>query len=172
MCEIRTEQPGDEGPIHVLTETAFRGMSYAGGDEQEVVDRLRGAGALHLSLVALHEGEIVGHVAFSPADQADGTGPWYALGPVSVVPARQGEGIGSALIERGLEEIRSQGALGCILTGNPDYYRRFGFEVTPGNAPANEPSQFFMLKTFGSRQPAGAFQFHPGFYGEVPDGEA
>ncbi|MDJ0785998.1 MAG: N-acetyltransferase [Myxococcota bacterium] len=167
--EIRPEQAGDERPIHDLTEAAFRGMPYADGDEQEVVDRLRSAGALQLSLVAVQEGEVVGHVAFSPAE-GGGPGSWLALGPVSVRPDLQRAGIGSALIERGLAEIRKQGALGCILTGNPAYYRRFGFEVTPQHAPANEPSEFFMLRCFGNARPTGAFAFHPAFYGDPSEG--
>jgi len=142
-------------------------MPYAGGDEQDVIERLRSVGALALSLVAVCEGEIVGHVAFSPAIAADSTHPWFALGPVSVLPAHQNRGVGSALINLGLEQIRERGALGCILTGNPEYYRRFGFELAPQNVPVNEPEQFFMLKRFSAVSPTGAFQFHRAFYGDV-----
>ncbi len=150
-----------------MTEIAFRDMPYADGDEQDVIERLRTAGALTLSLVAVLDRKIVGHIAFSPASVSDSTHPWFALGPVSVLPTHQRQGVGSALIERGLSEIRELGALGCILTGNPEYYRRFGFELSPQNVPENEPEDFFMLKLFTATKPMGAFQFHEAFYGDA-----
>ena len=164
---IRSERPADHAAIRRVTELAFRGKPYAGGDEQDVIDRLRAAGALTLSLVASVDAEIVGHCAFSPADAPDPSQPWFALGPVSVLPAFQHQGIGAALIEHGLSTIRSQGALGCILTGNPNYYRRFGFRVAPQNAPDNEPAEFFMIKIFAGDEPSGAFRFHQAFYGDA-----
>ena len=94
-----------------------------------------------------------GKITFSPAANSDGTTPWYALGPVSVMPEHQGLGIGAMLIEQGLAELREQGALGCILTGNPDYYRRFGFTLAPANVPVRESAEYFMLKAFTSTSP-------------------
>ena len=163
---IRNEVDDDQAAIRSVTEIAFRDMPYAGGDEQDVIDRLRSMKALSLSLVATLDCDIVGHIAFSPARNADNTGPWFALGPVSVLPERQRRGIGSALIAAGLAEIEQRGALGCILMGNPDYYRRFGFELAPANAPDGEPAEFFMLKLFSPTSPAGAFRFHEAFYGD------
>ena len=165
--EIRGESNSDHARIRTVTETAFRDMPYADGDEQYVIDRLRSAGALTLSLVALSDQEVVGHIAFSPARASDSTHPWFALGPVSVLPTHQRQAIGSALIERGLSEILDLGALGCILTGDPEYYRRFGFVLSPQNVPENEPEEFFMVKPFTAFTPTGAFQFHEAFYGDV-----
>jgi len=165
--EIREEQAKDYAAIYALTERAFKGKPYAGGDEQDLVDRLRACGVLAPSLVAIIDKQIIGHIAFSPATVADRTSPWFALGPVSVLPEHQSKGIGAALIERGLDEIEKRGALGCILTGNPDYYQRFGFEFANANAPSNEPTEFFMLKLLSTSKPTGAFTFHPAFYGEV-----
>jgi putative acetyltransferase len=162
--EIRQEIESDFDQIHAVTELAFRGRPYAGGDEQDVIRRLRAGGAMSLSLVALLGEQLVGHVAFSPAHESSGTSPWFALGPVSVLPQFQNQGIGSALIERGLMEIRELGAIGCILTGNPDYYRRFGFDVAVANAPDNEPGEFFMIKPFTDIAPGGRFAFHQAFY--------
>ena len=164
--EIRKETDDDHAAIRVVTETAFRDMPYSGGDEQDVIDRLRSVGALSLSLVATLDRDVIGHIAFSPARNADNTGPWFALGPVSVLPERQRRGIGSALIESGLADIEQRGALGCILMGNPDFYRQFGFEPAAANAPDNEPAEFFMLKLFTATGPAGAFRFHEAFYGD------
>ena len=162
-ADIRDETSSDVGAIHQVTDLAFRGMPYASGTEAEIVDRLRAADALTVSLVATVDDELVGHVAFSPAKAVDGTQPWFTLGPVSVLPEYQRRGIGSALIERGLAMLREQGALGCILTGNPEYYSRFGFEVSPGNSPEKDYAEFFMIKPFADVMPSGPIAFHEAF---------
>ena len=167
LPEIRKENSTDYGVIRLITEVAFREMPYAGGDEQIVIERLRTANALTLSLVAVVEEEVVGHIAFSPAKAADDSCPWFALGPVSVLPDLQRQGIGSVLIESGLGQIEDLGALGCILTGNPNYYRRFGFALSPKNVPQNETEEFFMLKLFKDARATGPFRFHEAFYGDV-----
>lgn len=165
---IRRERSTDRTAIYALTELAFRGRPYADGDEQDVINRLRDNEALTLSLVATIDEEVVGHIAFSPASYPDATQDWYALGPVSVTPSLQGQGIGAALIESGLARIKEIGAIGCILTGNPNYYKRFGFELTPANAPENEPAEYFMVKKFSQTELQGSFAFHWAFYDEVP----
>jgi len=165
--DIREESIADQGDIRRVTELAFQDRSYADGDEQDVIDRLRTGDALALSLVAVDSNELVGQITFSHSEISDGSSPWFALGPVSVTPSRQGEGIGSALINEGLTRIEAMGALGCILTGNPDYYRRFGFELSPANVPKNEPEEYFMLKLLGGRQTKGTFSFHVAFYGDA-----
>ena len=162
--KIREEAAGDIEAIYEVTRSAFASRPYAAGDEQDLVNSLRDQGALSQSLVAEDDGVIVGQITFSPAQLADGSEPWVALGPVSVVPERQGEGIGALLIERGLEWARGQGALGCILTGNPAYYERFGFVLAPDNAAEEEPAEYFQLKLLADVQPVGRFSFHPAFY--------
>ncbi len=139
-------------------------MPYAGGDEQDVINRLREAGALSVSLVATIDDEIVGHVAFSPADAADSTGPWFTLGPVSVLPDYQRQGIGSALIRQGLDDLEALGALGCVLVGNPEYYQRFGFELAPATAPQDDYRDVFMIYCFSTGRPGSTIEFHPAFY--------
>jgi putative acetyltransferase len=125
--KLRPEQPGDESAISAVTEAAFTGHPHSDGSEVGIVERLRGAGALTISLVAEDAGQIVGHAAFSPVTIADGTTGWFGLGPVSVQPGRQREGIGSALIRAGLEQLRQAGAAGCVVLGDPAYYGRFGY---------------------------------------------
>ncbi len=164
--EIREEQSEDYAAIYSVTKLAFRDMPFADGDEQDVIDRLRAQEALSLSLVAIIDKEVIGHIAFSNAFVEDGSQPWFALGPVSVTPTRQLHGIGSALINSGLAKIEQAGALGCILTGNPEYYKRFGFELAPQNVPANEPEKYFMLKLFKDVHPVGKFKFDKAFYGD------
>jgi putative acetyltransferase len=164
VLEIRVETETDHGPIRRLTETAFSGKPYAGGDEQDVIDNLRKACALTLSLVATDNSEVVGQATFSPAEISSNTGVWFALGPISVAPERQGERIGEQLIEAGIEHISKLGASGCILTGDPNYYSRHGFEVASEHCPANEPGEYFQLRMIGPERPIGTFRFHDAFY--------
>ncbi len=164
MPELREEQAGDEAAIRAVTDDAFRGKPYADGDEADVVDRLRASGALELSLVATEGETILGQASFSPAQALDGSGPWFALGPISITPSRQGQGIGAALIEAGVAILKGRGALGIILTGNPAYYERVGFERAPTHAPPREPSEFFMVRLLAGGLPEGHFSFHPAFY--------
>lgn len=164
---IRRETPEDSASIHELTKRAFLGMPYADGDEQDVIDRLRASGQLTLSLVAIMDTEVVGHIAFSNATISNSKDLWLALGPVSVAPKHQRCGIGSALINTGLEMVKKRGALGCILTGNPDYYQRFGFKLAPDNVPPNESELYFMVKAFTQAPPHGIFRFDNAFYDEL-----
>jgi putative acetyltransferase len=73
-------------------------------------------------------------------------------------------GIGSTLVRAGLQQILDLGANGCILTGNPAYYARFGFGVEPSNAPSGEPPEFFMVKLLSDVRPHGPILFHPAFH--------
>jgi putative acetyltransferase len=164
LIEIRPERESDHAAIRAVTEAAFAGRPYADGDEQDVIDRLRAAGALSLSLVASSDGPVVGQVSFSPASLDGRAAPWCALGPVSVAPHRQREGIGSRLIEAGLAEMQRRSAHGCILVGDPAYYARFGFAPAPAHCPDREPATNFMLKLLGTTRPEGRFAFHGAFY--------
>ncbi len=91
---IRSETPADIPAIFALTEAAFASLEISSHTEQFIVDALRAAGALTLSLVAEQDGRVVGHIAFSPVNFSDGTEGWYGLGPVSVAPEFQGQGDG------------------------------------------------------------------------------
>ena len=162
---IRPERHEDHVAIGNVISAAFAGKPYADGDEAEVVERLRLANALSVSLVAELWGAVVGQVAFSPARESGGAQGWYALGPVAVLPGHQRVGIGSKLIRAGLQLITELGANGCILVGDPGYYTRFGFERSPSHAPAGEPAEFFMVKLLGHEQPRGPVAFHGAFYG-------
>ncbi|MGI9272774.1 MAG: GNAT family N-acetyltransferase [Woeseiaceae bacterium] len=160
---IRSEESSDIGMIWSVTEQAFAGVSYASGDEQDIVDRLRDSGALSVSLVATIGGEVVGHIAMSPTTSTDSSQEWLTLGPVSVLPDYQRKGIGSALIRQALTEIREQKATGCILVGDPKYYARFGFELAPQFSPQPEYASVFMVNKFSDEEPSGALSFHRAF---------
>ena len=163
------ERVGGEAAIYALTEAAFEGQPHAGGNEHDVIDRLRERGQLWLSLVAKDGEELVGQVTFSLVTLSDGSSPWFGLGPVSVLPSRQCEGIGTQLILAGLDKITKEGALGCVLTGNPVYYRRFGFKLAPANVPSRESADYFQLKLLGAGQAKGCFAFHSAFYSVFPE---
>jgi putative acetyltransferase len=162
---IRPEAPSDHAAIYDLTKRAFAQMPYAGGDEQDLINKLRDAGALAISLVAELDGGIVGHVAFSPAFAADGSGGWYALGPVSAEPELKHQGIGSAIINAGLNMLREREAAGCVLVGNPAYYSRFGFLPFPELCPDGEPVEYFQILPMRTQAPTEVVGFHPLFQG-------
>ena len=162
---VRTERAGDIDAIRTLTEAAFKTAPHADGTEHLIIDRLRAAGALTLSLVAEADGAVVGHVAFSPVTVSDGSAGWYGLGPISVDPARQGEGIGGKLIREGLERLKAIGAVGCVLLGDPAYYSRFGFAPDPKLTLDGVPPEYFMRVAFSSVYGEGTVSYHPAFYG-------
>lgn len=165
MIFLRPERPDDVNAIRALTETAFRTAPHADGTEHVIIDRLRAAGALTLSLVVESDGVIIGHVAFSPVTVSDGSANWYGLGPISVDPSRQGEGIGGRLIEEGLQRLKALGAAGCVLLGDPGYYGRFGFAADPKLTLDGVPPEYFMRVAFSPVYGGGTVSYHPGFYG-------
>jgi len=162
---IRTETPMDHEVITQITLEAFTGQPYSSGTEHLIVKQLRKAGALVLSLVAQVDDHIVGHAAFSVVTIDDADLGWYGLGPISVLPAWQGQGVGSALIDAGLADLRVMSGQGCVVEGDFKYYRRFGFETYPNliyeEAPAPE---YFMALPFYDAVPKGRVEFHEAFY--------
>ncbi len=160
---IRQEQSGDEGTIHAVTKAAFTDMPFSDGSEPDLVDKLRADGDLTLSLVAVGAEGIVGHIAFSAVTISDGANDWYGLGPVSVVPGLQKSGIGSALIKRGIADLRQRGARGIILLGSPDYYGRFGFEHDPELRYPGPPAEYFQRLVLEGAPPAGVVNYARAF---------
>lgn len=161
---LRPEQAGDEAAIHALTEAAFRPMLFSDGSEPRIVDGLRADGDLALSLVALNmDRAIVGHVAFSPVTIDGAEMGWFGLGPVSVIPTRQRTGIGTMLIERGLAELRQDGAQGCVVLGDPGYYRRFGFVHDPALCYPGPPAEYFQRLVLAGPAPSGVVRYAPAF---------
>lgn len=161
---IRLETPNDVEAIYQLTKLAFAGQPYAAGDEQDVPERLRACGRLALSLVAVGDGRIIGHAAFSRMWRGPAHTNWYALGPLSVAPAAQKAGIGGALVRAGLAELKAAGAEGVVLTGDPAYYSRFRFVARPDLAPPEEPAEFFQVLVFDAQEPPTDLSFDPAFY--------
>ena len=160
---IRTEQPADIEAISRITEAAFRGHPYSQGTEQFIINALRKAGALTISLVAEVDGKVAGHIAFSPVEISDGSKDWYALGPVSVAPQYQRRGIGSALVRAGLEELKQLGAQGCVLVGDPGFYDRFGFGSRPDLSMEGIPQEFVLSFSLRAIAASGKISHHNAF---------
>ncbi|KAG0078800.1 hypothetical protein BGZ92_001309 [Podila epicladia] len=160
---IRSEQPTDIDTITQLTEAAFKTETHSSLTEQFIVNALRQADQLTISLVAVVGDAIVGHVAISPVTISSGANGWYGLGPISVSPERQRQGIGSMLVKASLAELRRLGGLGCVLLGNPAYYGRFGFKAHPGLVLTGVPPEYFQALSFGSELPSGTVSYHEAF---------
>jgi putative acetyltransferase len=112
---------------------------------------------------------VVGHIAFSPITTSDGTTDWYGLGPVSVLPEYQRQGIGKALIIEGLSRLKALHAKGCCLVGHPEYYRQFGFENSSGLACEGVPPEVFFVLPFNGPVPQGSITFHQAFFVTGPE---
>lgn len=152
MVLCRPEMPDDRAAIAAVVAAAF------GQDEvAELIDALRDAAALAISLVAVHDGEIVGHVAFSPATIETDASIDHALilAPLAVAPDHQRRGIGSELVRAGLQACRQTEHDLAFVLGDPAYYHRFGFILA-------EPRG--LIWEHGGAQ---AFQVQ-GLHGDVP----
>jgi putative acetyltransferase len=160
---IRKETDADVSAINEVTVAAFKSLEISRHTEQFIIDALRAAGVLAVSLVAEVDGRVVGHIAFSPLTLSDGTRDWYGLGPVSVLPAYQRQGIGKALIQKGLSRLRDLKARGCCLVGHPGYYLKFGFKNVPGLVHEGVPPELFFAVSFDGHCPQGTVAFHEGF---------
>lgn len=124
MPTIRAEQAADQEALHHLNLEAFGGNA-----EASIVDALRDSCDRLLSLVAVENDELIGHILFSPVTIETSVGKQRGMGlaPMAVLPAFQGQGIGTQLVERGLEQLRRDGIPFVIVLGHPGYYPRFGF---------------------------------------------
>ena len=161
---VRPETEKDSAAIQSINVAAFADHPFSHQTEHLTVNVLRDAGALILSLVAEDAGQVVGHIAFSPA-LIDGKDlDWLTLGTIAVAPKRQRQGIGSRLVETGIEALRQLGANGCLLVGDPAYYQRFGFRHSQSLTVEHVPPEYFMCLPLAGEIPHGAVTHHPAFY--------
>ena len=160
---IRMEQNQDIPAIRSLIQVAFQDALHTSHTEHLIVEALRHAHVLTISLVAEVEGRIIGHVAASPVSISNGATDWYGLGPVSVLPDMQRQGVGSRLIEAVLVQLRKQSAAGCVVLGEPEYYQRFGFKAEPSLVLADVPREYFMALSFSGDVPCGNVAYHAAF---------
>jgi putative acetyltransferase len=123
LVVVRAETAEDIPAVRRVNELAFGQPA-----EADLVDALRANARPHVSLVAVSEGQVVGHIFFSPVTlEADDSALILGLGPMAVVPGRQNQGVGSRLVREGLEECRRIGCDVVVVVGHPEYYPRFGF---------------------------------------------
>ena len=146
---IREELPGDVLGIRKVEEAGFGQKA-----EADLVDLLRQRKSVTLSLVAEDNGEIVGHVLFSPGEVSNGVESWpcVGMGPVVVMPGNQGTGIGKKLIEAGVEKCFLSGVKAIFVLGDPEYYTRFGFICAKWfdiRCEFDAPVEAFMVKAAG-----------------------
>lgn len=161
-----------EEPQHAASVTKVEQKAFGRPAEADLCSRLRKRGAVTLSLVALENDQVVGHVLFSlvtikgESQSLEAVG----LGPVAVLPDRQKQGIGSRLIRAGLEEIRQMGYPAVVVLGDPRYYTRFGFEPAARYGlrfpDPNVPADDFMaleLRRGALEQSTGEVHYQPEF---------
>jgi putative acetyltransferase len=164
-CVIKQETEADIAAIHAVNAAAFETTA-----EADLVDSLRARAADVISLVAERDGEIVGHILFSPVSLASSPElKIMGLAPMAVAPTHQRSGIGSALVRAGLEQCKRQGVAAVVVLGHPAYYPRFGFvpSVRYGiDSEYDVPQDVFMLVELvpGALQGAsGTVRYHAAF---------
>jgi putative acetyltransferase len=164
---IRKESPSDIAAVEAATVAAFQNAAHTNHAEQFIVRALRNAGQLTVSLVAEDNDSIIGHVAISPVAVSSGAERWYGLGPISVTPEHQGQGVGAQLMEHALAELRTLGAAGCVVLGEPGYYSRFGFDAQPSLVLPDVPAEYFQAISFNGSLPSGTVSYHDSFSAKV-----
>jgi len=168
LIVIRSEGEGDRLGVRGINEAAFGQPA-----EADLVDALRSAGAAEVSLVAEADGQIVGHILFSPVSLAEAGKSLKisALAPLAVLPPYQRRGIGSLLVKQGLEDCRRVGVQAVVVLGHPDYYPRFGFRRASAfglRCEFNTPDEAFMaleLTPSALSGKSGTIKYHDAFKG-------
>jgi len=160
---IRKETIADIEAITKVTIAAFKTLPISNQTEQFIINALRDAGVLTISLVEEIDERVVGHIAFSPVIISDGTKDWYGLGPISVVPEYQKHGIGKSLVNEGLSLLKELCGQGCVLVGDQNYYKRFGFRNYPELVHEGIPQEVFLALPFNEKVPKGTIEFHKSF---------
>jgi len=164
---VRDERPGDLAAIRDVNDRAFDQPL-----EGRIVDALRAHGVVRLSLVAEVEGQVVGHILFSPVTSAGAEG--LGLGPMAVTPEQQRRGIGGALLQAALARLREAGCPFVVVLGHHEYYTRFGFVPASRHGLRCEwdvPDEAFMVHAFdpaATAAAAGLIRYRPEFLMEMP----
>lgn len=142
---------------------AFAKAGHSSGTEGAIIDALRQSQGLTISLVAEADGVVSGHIAFSPVTVDGRNEGWFGIGPISVYPDQQGNGIGSRLILEGLAILKTNGAKGCVVLGDPHLYTRFGFEQDLRLRYEGVPPEYFLAQAYEFPMPEGDVTYHKAF---------
>lgn len=173
---IKQVEEKDYDEIEFLTRESFWNVYKPGCDEHLVVHNMHreNASIKELELAAIHEGKIVGHIIYSKGHiEGNKNNNLITFGPVSVDVNMQNQGIGSRLIRQSIEIARSLGYEAILITGNPDYYKRFGFvsasqfDIHLEGIPAEDEAPFFMaleLKDNALKECHGNYIFNKCYY--------
>lgn len=160
---IRKELRSDVQGIHEVTVAAFLDAPHSEHTEQFILEALPESGALSISPLAEDNEAIVGHVALSPVVISDGTENWYGLGPISVLPMRQDQYIGSKLMNTAMQELKKINAKGCLVLGEPDYHQRVGFKPIEALSLLGVPPEYFQALVLEGSLPRGRVTYHASF---------
>lgn len=166
VITIRAENAEDIPAVRRVNELAF-GRS----NEAALVDALRAASSPQLSLVAIEDSEVVGHIFFSPVsiESDDSTSAALGLGPLAVLPEYQNQGVGSQLVREGLRECQRVDSNVVVVIGHPEYYPHFGFIPASQKGLRSEyevPDEVFMvaeLKPGALGEQRGLVKYSPEF---------
>ena len=165
---IRNETYNDIDAIRALNYSAFKDHPAhepgAEPTEHLIVDRLRDANALSLSLVAIDNDQVVGHLAISPVALEGSNQSWFGLGPVAVLPSLQSKGIGSKMIRSAINEVSGWDSGGLVVMGDPKYYGRFGFEQLQAIQSEGIPAEYFMALLMNDNNASGNVAYHSAFF--------
>jgi putative acetyltransferase len=178
--KIRPETTADYPAIRKILIAAFANHPYSHQTEHLIVEALREANALSIGLVAVDddstrerpatveshsmvETAVVGHIAFSVARIAGQDCGWFMLGPIAVEPKRQRQGIGKALVSEGLRRLGQLGAQGCVLVGDPAYYKQLGFRNEAALTMKGVPPEVILCLPLAGQVPRGELTHHAAF---------
>ena len=161
---IRNEAATDANAIDTMVKEAFSHHAQGSRTEHLILAGLRQKEALALSLVAVADEMVIGHIAFTEVEISDRSQGWFGLGPLTVATGMQRKGVGSALVRDGLLRLRQGGAQGCVVLGKPAFYSRFGFTNNPDLMIEEAPQEYFLAIAFANTRAAGVVSYHPLFY--------
>lgn len=160
---IRAERNDDVRAIERVIIEAFKNHPHSVQTEHKIVAGLRTDNALSASLVAEVNNVVIGHIAFSKVKINGKYIEWYGLAPVSVKPEYQKQGVGSLLVLSGLNAIRELNGKGCVLLGEPEYYKRFGFKAHSHIVFKGVPPEYFQSILLSGDMPKGNVEYHNAF---------
>ena len=163
MITLRPASPTDTPAIRAVTKAAFENAAHSDHTEHFIVDALISNDALTVSLIAEADGEVIAHIAISPVSISDGSDQWFGLGPISVLPAYQRQGIGTRLMEQALAALKDSAAHGCVVLGDPDFYQRFGFSAAADMVLPGVPAEYFQALRYSAEKPRGEVSYHQAF---------